>query len=208
MDIHPPHGSITSWRQFGVQLLTITIGILIALSFEGILEWRHHRSLMYEARDNITAEIRSNASQLRNTQKDFQASEMQLQQILNLVHRVQADRRTKAEGVVFNWSIAELHQTNWTTANVTGAIVYMDYSEVNRYTRVYDLQQDFMTLQQQAFLSSRSVQALSSLRGRDFKKINDAELGDIEHTVGLALANTQALEQVGHALADQYAKFQ
>jgi len=34
VDIHRPH-AVHSWKDFGVQLVTITAGILIALSLEG-----------------------------------------------------------------------------------------------------------------------------------------------------------------------------
>jgi hypothetical protein len=37
VDIHPPH-AIHSWKDFGIQLVTITAGILIALSLEGVRE--------------------------------------------------------------------------------------------------------------------------------------------------------------------------
>ena len=37
MDIHPPH-PIRSWKDFAIQLVTITAGILIALSLEGVRE--------------------------------------------------------------------------------------------------------------------------------------------------------------------------
>ena len=45
MDIHPPSGPVHSFRDFCLHLLTVILGILIALSLEGLIEWRHHRSL-------------------------------------------------------------------------------------------------------------------------------------------------------------------
>ena len=36
-----------------VHLGIVTVGILIALSFEGALEWSHHRELVREARQNL-----------------------------------------------------------------------------------------------------------------------------------------------------------
>ena len=207
MDIHPPHGPITSWREFLVHLLTIIIGILIALGLEGFVEWRHHRALAHEASSNITEEIHANAAELQTTQKDVRTSDEQLQQIVALIHRMEVDHRFKPTGVAFSWTTGELHQTNWTAANSTGALGYMDYDQVNRYTRVYDLQQEFMTLQQRAMQSAVSVQGLATLLSRDTKTISGAELSEAERTVGLALANTRALEQVGEALQQQYAKF-
>ena len=207
MDIHPPHGAINSWREFLLHLLTITIGILIALSFEGLIEWRHHRGLVREAESNIAAEIRSNAAELKTTEQELRTSDEQLQQVLAVIHHMEADRKFKPTSVVFNWTVAELHQTSWSTANSTGALGYMDYEEAKRYTRVYDLQQEFMALQQRALQSSLSVQALSTLLSRDTTTISAAELSEAERTAGLALANARALEQVGQALSEQYAGF-
>jgi len=59
MDIHPPH-AIHSWKDFGIQLITITAGILIALSLEGVRESIRDRALVREARQNIHREIADN----------------------------------------------------------------------------------------------------------------------------------------------------
>ena len=41
-DIHPPHQAAHSWRDIFVHLATITVGLFIALSLEGCVEWQHH----------------------------------------------------------------------------------------------------------------------------------------------------------------------
>jgi hypothetical protein len=41
LDVHPPHEPVHGWRDFFVHPATITIGLLIALSLEGCVEWRH-----------------------------------------------------------------------------------------------------------------------------------------------------------------------
>ena len=64
MEIHPPHGAIRSWRHFLLQLGTITAGVPIALSFEGIREPIHDRSLVREARENIRREIADNRREI------------------------------------------------------------------------------------------------------------------------------------------------
>ena len=39
LDVHSPHKSPDSWREFFVHLATITIGLLIALGLEAAVEW-------------------------------------------------------------------------------------------------------------------------------------------------------------------------
>jgi len=63
VDIHPPH-AIRSWKDFGLQLATITVGILIALSLEGVRESLHNGALAREARENIRREIVDNKKEV------------------------------------------------------------------------------------------------------------------------------------------------
>jgi hypothetical protein len=102
--------------------------------------------------------------------------------------------------------LQELHATSWNTANATGAVAHMDYAEVKRYTRLYDLQQEFITVQNRAFDSILQVYGLSTLLQRDMRKVSDAELSHAERVLGLALANAGAVESVENALSDEYAK--
>jgi hypothetical protein len=60
VDIHAPHRSISSLKEGLVHLTLITLGVLIALSFEGIASWREHRALVREARANLASEIHDN----------------------------------------------------------------------------------------------------------------------------------------------------
>jgi len=64
MDVHGVEGPLHSWKDFFLHLATITIGILIALSLEGILEWSHHRSLVREARESLNSEMRDNQTEI------------------------------------------------------------------------------------------------------------------------------------------------
>ncbi len=38
LDVHPPHQPVHGWRDFLIHLLTITVGLLIALGLEAVAE--------------------------------------------------------------------------------------------------------------------------------------------------------------------------
>ena len=63
VEVHPPHAAAHSLREFLAQLGTITAGVLIALSIEGLLEWNHYRTLR-EAKATIDLEIADNKKEL------------------------------------------------------------------------------------------------------------------------------------------------
>jgi hypothetical protein len=69
LDVHPPHEPAYTWRDFFVHLATITIGLFIALTLEGCVEWTHHRHLVREARDNLRSEIEENQKELREVSR-------------------------------------------------------------------------------------------------------------------------------------------
>src|ERR1041385_4850584 len=60
MEIHHPEKPIHSKKEFLFHMLTVVLGILIALALDGIVTWAHHRVLVREARANIATELRNN----------------------------------------------------------------------------------------------------------------------------------------------------
>jgi hypothetical protein len=84
MEIHPPTKPIRSVKEFLLHLLTITIGVSIALSLDGIVEARHHRRLLHEARASLQMEIRANRDGLESAMKDVAITQEQLKKILSV----------------------------------------------------------------------------------------------------------------------------
>jgi len=88
MDIHPPLGPLMSWKEVLLPLGIVTIGILIALSLEGLVEWNHHRHLVREARENIRVEIEDNQKELAGHLKQVERVRSEHQTILHLDRRL------------------------------------------------------------------------------------------------------------------------
>lgn len=203
MEIHLPR-PVKSLKEFLRELLTITVGILIALSLEGLVEWRHHHTMVREARENIVSELRENLRELNTEQQDLNRMRQQGADLIALVHQLQKDRKIKVRQVQLNWSFAELHSTSWDSASKTNTLAYMPYREVKQYSDVYDLQRAFTDLQQHSIEVGLEVQGMSTLLDRDPKTLTTAELSDAERRIGLAVANIVAMQQIGQPLMDRY----
>jgi hypothetical protein len=65
MDIHPPH-AIRNIADFGVQIFTITCGIVIALGLESLMELWHEHKLAYHVRSEFDAELAEDVGRLRH----------------------------------------------------------------------------------------------------------------------------------------------
>ena len=56
LDVHPPHHTPNTWRDFFIHIATITVGLLIALGLEQTVEFIHHRHEGAELRENLHRE--------------------------------------------------------------------------------------------------------------------------------------------------------
>jgi len=205
MEIHSPR-PIGSWKEFFRELLTIVIGILIALSLEGLLEWKHHRDLAREARSNILIEMRNNRRELAKQEQELARMQHEAQQLVAAVHQVESNRKSPPAQLQLTWTLAELHSTSWDVATRTGAIAYMPYPEVQRYTVVYDLQRSFTELEDRAFGNALEVEGLATLSQRKQETLSAAELSDAERRIGTALASINAMQSIAQPLRENYDK--
>jgi hypothetical protein len=158
VEIHPPH-AVHSWRDFGLQLVTITTGILIALSLEGIRESFHNRALVREARENIRREIADNKREIDNEIAQFDARTRKIDGALQFAVDLQKKKQTDIHKVELEVVFPTLSVASWQTAERTGAFAHMDYAEVQKYANIYGFQ-DFLIEQHR-----RAIEALSAALG-------------------------------------------
>jgi len=144
LDVHPPHQSIHTWRDFFVHLITITIGLFIALTLEAAVEALHHRHLVQEARASIRREIEENrklaAADLINVQQDQERIERNIQALVALRGAAKPEHTSLHYSI--DWS--GFSDSAWRTAQSTGAINYMDYPSTEALTGLY-LQQKIVS---------------------------------------------------------------
>jgi hypothetical protein len=205
MDIHPPSGPLESIKDFLKHLSIVTVGILIALSLEGLLEWRRHRDLAGEARTNIMSEIRAN-------EKDLQAfldavPEIRKTQlaVLQAVQGVLGRGKSDAPVPPPSFRLAELSNTSWTTSQTIGALAFMPYAEVKTFAGVYQLQDEYLRLQvrtEDAVVTALSLLAVNPNPASLSKPELEAERDRILASLSALTAETQ----VGEFLEKAYAE--
>lgn len=143
-----------------LELLVVTAGVLIALMVDSLVEWNHFRVLVREARQNIAREIRTNRDEARGIVQGKERYDKQLESALQFADELIAKRTTQVRSLEISFHLADVNFSAWRTAEQTGALAHMDYGEVERYARVYGLQQLFDDMQR------RTVEAVAlSLSG-------------------------------------------
>ena len=150
IDVHPPHEPIHGWRDFLLHLATITIGLLIALSLEGFVEWQHHRHLVHEAEASLRAEIKSNESALQSVLADVHKQQNILKQDVVVLDQLIKDPKTNNhQQMSLSYRLVGFDDVSWKTAQNTGALAYMPYARAQEYAGIYSLQEELDAAQKQ-----------------------------------------------------------
>lgn len=151
LDVHPPHEPLHGWRDFFIHLTTITIGLLIALSLEGCVEWQHHRHLVHEAEASLGAEIRSNAQGLQAALDDVHKQQETLKQDVDVLKKIIANPKVQNnDSMSIGFHISGFEAVSWKTAQSTGALSYMPYDRARDYADIYSQQELVETTEKQA----------------------------------------------------------
>jgi len=146
MDVHPPHQPIHSWRDFFIHLITITIGLLIALSLEGLVEMVHHHNLVNEARADLRSELTANHSRVAGNLAEVRADENRIGANIKILRAIQAGSKLIGNNELtydFRWN--SFGNSAWKTAATSGALVYLDFENERHLADVYAVQDDIVS---------------------------------------------------------------
>jgi hypothetical protein len=208
VDIHPPH-AIHSWKDFGIQLVTITAGVLIALSLEGVRESIRDRALVREARENIHREISDNKRELDGELQAMPDRTKKIDTALRFANELLKTRHTEIHQVELGLSFPELSTASWQTAERTGALAHMDYAEVQKYAALYTFQ-SLLTEQHRRALDMLSAAiGIVTMTMSDDDGPSKASAADLERFREQVISLRSLLfveEQMTHAASERYKK--
>ena len=213
VEIHAPDHPILTLKQAAVHLVIVTAGVLIALSFEGVLEWSHDRALVREATANLTTELQINKKELERFIGKIAPMRDKLLHAIAVMNALSDPGNVEEASSLFKpgsnpnfimvpYDRAELSTASRTTAEITGAFALMEYADVKKYASVYDRQALFNNVQDNVLSSALSAASLGLIL--DFRKASPVELEDVRRQMRLALGNVFAVEEIGRALTAAY----
>jgi hypothetical protein len=203
LDVHPPHEKMHGFKDFLLHLLTITIGLLIALGLEGYAEHWRQRELKKDADTKLRQEIRDNAQELVLVHKANASEQENLKRIVDFLNARKKNEPYDTRQIRLDFTMGDLKSASWKTAAATGALGFMEYDQVQRYSAVYQLQDKYSALQDQTIDEFLQLQSYV-IYGFDPKKITPVDAGSAELDTRRALAHLVAMDQVGTALASEY----
>lgn len=194
MDVHPPHEPVHTWRDFGIHLAIVTIGLFIALSLEALVEYVHHRHLVTEARENIHVEIEANQKAAEQDLAMIQSTIERTQANIETIHRLQADPKNFHGHLDGTMDFNAPNDAAYRTARDTNALSYMPYAEVQRYADLYFLQDLVKT--KSISVSDAVFAALTATQMYDMSKIPPEEVTNMLRADANALLQLKVLKQI------------
>ncbi|AEU34787.1 hypothetical protein [Granulicella mallensis] len=203
MDVHAPHEPIHTWKDFLLHLATITIGLLIALGLEGLVEAAHHRHLLHEAEMNLRAEISSNRQTLAGDEKQLDGTEQEIEFNLSLLAAIKTHQPTSGQ-LAHGWEWNGMDSAAWNTARDTGAVALMSYEYAQAYSVIYN-QQGVVNDQARNYIRSiyRITEPLKG--GRKLTDLQPAEVDTMIANAQQTLVELDQLRDLSHSLDLIYA---
>jgi hypothetical protein len=202
MEIHAPEHPLQTWQDILLHLGIVTVGILIAIGLDAVVEWQHHRNLAEEARANIRSEMRDNRAKLADMIKEISATEQEQVKTMQVLKGVLVHHPKQMPNMGLHWGGQILVNSSWTTAQTMGALSYMPYEEVKKYAAIYDLQGlvvENAHRAQQATATAIGALATAGPEGLSDWEVKDT-IGRIQQTWGITFSE----EQIGKNLVSAY----
>jgi len=203
LDVHPPDHKLHGVGDFFLHLFTITVGLLIALSLEGLVERAHHNHLREEATVNIMQELKDNRKNMQDASVALRGEHDNLLGVLAFAAARKANQPYDVSTLSVSFNIVALHDASWNTAATTGGLSYMDYGRVQDFAAVYKLQEKYLHLQEETLEEFIEMQSYV-VTGEDPMKIPVTEVTAAEPTVRRALSHLKAMQDIGASLTKNY----
>lgn len=208
MDVHPPHEPIRSLRDFLLHLLTITIGLLIALALEFAVESIHFHRLVQETRRNLAREIAANRKLFMENQQALLMDQQLLESDIAQLRELRAAKQPNPLDLHFSFSWNSFADSSWRSARDSGALVHMDPEAIEDYAGLYG-QQDYVNQAGVGILLDEAKAGAPLLIAANHKDTRDLLPNEVE-TMLLGCAELEArvvtLQQIMKPLAVDYAE--
>ena len=150
MDVEPPEKPIKSLKDFGIHIMTVTIGILIALGLNALVDAYRHHELIAHARNDFRAEFTQNRNKLMLQETAEKAVKQELEGLIAYATAKLEGKQAMPPAIQPARAFVVLPSTAWETATATQAFLYLPFAETREISGAYSRQQVFNAMEAHA----------------------------------------------------------
>ena len=208
LDVHAPHEKMHGFRDFLLHLITITIGLLIALGLEGCMEWQHHRHLVHEAEAGLSGEIAQNSRIVGSLRQQIKDQQKQLDDDLAALALVRVHPAAAThQQLSFGFNMRSFDDVAWRTAQTTGAFTYMPYDDANTYSNIYDIQSHVFDAEQQVVNDVMRAASFPSTQSANWQP-SPTQIDELTDRIGMLRMRLLLLNSFVDSLDKAYQKYE
>ena len=142
LDIHPPHHAANTWRDFFIHIITIVIGLLIAVGLEQTVEGIHHSHQRHQLGEDLRAEgLRNLHVALDNIRICEQHRQSKSAQYAEFLVAARQHRPPAAFPAPPDETYVRPAYAVWTVAQQSGTTGLLPRADAQRYVRLYGVVQ-------------------------------------------------------------------
>ena len=141
LDVHPPHTSTHTWRDFFIHIATIVLGLLIAVGLEQTVEAIHHRRQVAETREALRKERAINQVEFQVATSEWRRYVPILQTDLAVLHFLEQHPGAPAQNWPGSFRLQTLligfSDSAWKSAQQSGILSLMPPAEFRADADIY-----------------------------------------------------------------------
>lgn len=207
LDVHTLNRKIHGLKDFLLHIFTITVGLLIALMLEGMVEARHHRHQVHEADAAMHTEIESNAHDVAIIQQQIKSATAQLDSNLATLDALRKQPEQQNISLDFQIALRGFDDTAWRTTQTAGTFGYMPYEDASEFSGIYNLQHEVYEVEQQAVNDIMSAASLV-ITSPEVKNLSPGRIDTIVDRIGMAKMRLIFLGGLVSGLDASYKRYQ
>jgi hypothetical protein len=139
LDVHAPHQTVHTWKDFLVHIAAIAIGLLLALALEQFVEYIHERHQLTAARRELVVEVAENRRTWALNVTEASRIEQELNADLKIIQGVRA--RAPIGNLKFDYSV-NFYATKdgpWQAVRQSGSLNLMPHEETQTYAWFHEI---------------------------------------------------------------------
>ena len=207
LDVHPAHHAASTWRDFFIHIITIVIGLLIAVGLEQAVEYLHHRHQLEEIRQELLAEHDENQAILQKNLEAVKTIQSQLDQNMTLLREHQSSHVPLAGKLHYSSNLYRAPDAVWQSAQQGGALSLMPHDELKANVYLYEVVTSFMEAVHAFYTQAEIAEAIThrspdgNLSTRDTEELITATSetqGKLAYAAKFLSYEATGLQKTGH----------
>jgi hypothetical protein len=133
LDVHAPHQTVHTWKDFLVHIAAIAIGLLLALALERLAEYVHERRQLTEARRELALEVAENRRTWATNVTEAARIQQELDADLRLIQAVRSHAPVGDRKFDYSVRLYAVRDGAWQAVRQSGSLNLMPHEELQTY---------------------------------------------------------------------------